>query len=287
MKKFVVGISLFVTAIVSFWAIQTFAASPLKAIKTFHYQLQDAKFEDLKNLHVDALVVDIDDVELTKSQIATLQKQNKIVLSYLSIGEAEDYRSYWQDSWEEGSPSFLDKENPDWEGNFKVKYWDREWQNIMLKRVEAIARAGYSGVYLDIIDGYEYYAEKGRMSAAKDMINFVSRISKKAKSINPNFLIVPQNAPELYKYHTYKKLVDGFGKEDTWYNDDDKQSVQDRRIAMKYLRQADKDGKFVLSIDYPTKRKNICDFYKKCQTEGFACTVSDRDLTENKPLTCK
>ena len=59
----------------------------------------------------------------------------KLLITYISIGEAENYRYYWESSWDadedgdpdEGAPDWLDIENPEWEGNYKVHYWDTEW----------------------------------------------------------------------------------------------------------------------------------------------------------------
>jgi cysteinyl-tRNA synthetase len=92
------------------------------------------------------------------------QKANggsRIVVCYMSIGEAEDYRYYWQSSWSNTPPSWLSEENPDWEGNYKVKYWDADWQSIIYGNQNAyldkILAAGFDGVYLDIIDAFEYF----------------------------------------------------------------------------------------------------------------------------------
>lgn len=85
----------------------------------------------------------------------------RLVLSYMSIGEAEDYRFYWQEKWNSDQPSWMEGENPDWEGNFKVRYWEEEWQSIIFGSHESylgkILDAGFDGVYLDIIDAYEYF----------------------------------------------------------------------------------------------------------------------------------
>ena len=82
----------------------------------------------------------------------------------MSIGEAEDYRYYWDDSWKRGSPEWLEAENLRWRGNFVVRYWDPEWKSIVFGNAEAyldrIIAAGFDGVYLDIIDGYEYFEER-------------------------------------------------------------------------------------------------------------------------------
>ena len=51
---------------------------------------------------------------------------SRLVLCYMSIGEAENYRYYWQGSWNTTKPGWLDQENPDWPGNYKVRYWESE-----------------------------------------------------------------------------------------------------------------------------------------------------------------
>ena len=57
----------------------------------------------------------------------------RILLSYLSIGEAERYRPYWQPDWYDPAkkPAWLGDENPDWPGNFDVQYWHPEWQQLI------------------------------------------------------------------------------------------------------------------------------------------------------------
>lgn len=49
-----------------------------------------------------------------------------LILAYMSIGEAEDYRYYWKDEWKDHPPGWMAGENPDWPGNYKVKYWEAE-----------------------------------------------------------------------------------------------------------------------------------------------------------------
>jgi cysteinyl-tRNA synthetase len=101
----------------------------------------------------------------TKEEIASLRtKQNggsRLIIAYMSIGEAEDYRYYWQENWRSDSPEWLTDENPDWEGNYKVRYWNPEWQAIIFGNSEAyldkILAAEFDGVYLDIIDAFEYF----------------------------------------------------------------------------------------------------------------------------------
>jgi len=88
---------------------------------------------------------------------------SRLVVCYMSIGEAEDYRYYWQSGWSVGNPEWLESENPDWAGNYKVRYWYSEWQDIIFGNDESylklIIDAGFDGVYLDIVDAFEYFEE--------------------------------------------------------------------------------------------------------------------------------
>ena len=55
----------------------------------------------------------------------------------------------------------VDAENPDWAGNYKVRYWEQGWQDLILSGPESylnrITAAGFDGVYLDLIDAFEYF----------------------------------------------------------------------------------------------------------------------------------
>ena len=147
----------------------------LKDAKNFLYilQLEDFKSKDdfiskVCATNFDVLITDLffyEEAPFTASDVERLRnKKNggkRMVVCYMSIGEAEDYRFYWQNDWKNNPPSWLDQENPDWDGNYKVKYWDKEWQSVILGQyLPKILDAGFDGVYLDIIDGFEYYEDQ-------------------------------------------------------------------------------------------------------------------------------
>lgn len=146
--------------------------------KNFLYLLNLEKYND-KNVFLqevaktnyDVILMDLffnDGQQFTKAEIDALKvKANggrRLVISYMSIGEAEDYRYYWNSSWKTTNLEWLDAENPNWPGNYKVKYWNADWQRILLgtsdSYLDKILSSGFDGVYLDIIDGYEYFEEK-------------------------------------------------------------------------------------------------------------------------------
>lgn len=147
----------------------------LSEIQNFLYLINPASYNTKTEFinavtatNYDLLIMDLffhNGSEFTVTEINQLKsKENggeRLLISYMSIGEAEDYRYYWQSSWNDNKPSWLDEENPNWEGNYKVKYWIDEWQNIIYGNDESylkkIIDAGFDGAYLDIIDAFEYY----------------------------------------------------------------------------------------------------------------------------------
>jgi cysteinyl-tRNA synthetase len=155
---------------------------------------------------------------------------DKTLLAYMSIGEAEDYRFYWDPQWvrKQGgrtvltskAPKWLAAENNEgWSGNFKVRYWDPAWQNVIVGEgmfLDRILAAGFDGVYLDIIDGFEYFAD--RRTAQDEMVDFVTRICRSARARKPGFLIVPQNGEQLLAKKRYRDVISAIGKEDILYD---------------------------------------------------------------------
>lgn len=146
----------------------------LAQARNFLYVLDPGRFRSqadyldaLAATNYDVVIIDAfyDDQALTAADVAALQTKanggRRLVIAYMSIGEAEDYRYYWQAGWRPGSPSWLDVENPDWAGNYKVRYWEQGWQDIILSGPDAylnrITAAGFDGVYLDLIDAFEYF----------------------------------------------------------------------------------------------------------------------------------
>ena len=214
----------------------------------------------------------------------------KLAIAYMSIGEAENYRPYWEDSWDAnddgvpdaGAPSWLDIENPDWEGNYKVKYWDPAWQTLIFgtdtSYFDMILAQGFDGVYMDIVDGFEYYEEKGDEEAGQKMVDFIGALSDYAKAKNPSFLIVPQNGEALADYSGYLEKVDGIGREDVLYNGNNKHPREETDYADEFLADFRAAGKFVLEVEYPTNSYAIDQCYEHAKDQDYLCYVGPRDL---------
>jgi len=131
---------------------------------------RDAFLDVISETNYDIVIIDLfyQDTALTGSEVASLKikanRRSRLIIAYMSIGEAEDCRYYWQTEWETDPPSWLAEENPEWPGNYKVRYWNKDWQNIIYGKdnsyVKKILDVGFDGVYLDIIDAFEYFEDR-------------------------------------------------------------------------------------------------------------------------------
>ncbi|GAB4307836.1 MAG: endo alpha-1,4 polygalactosaminidase [Promethearchaeota archaeon] len=210
----------------------------------------------------------------------------KVLLAYVSIGEAESYRDYWDEAWDAdgdgapdaGAPAWLDEENPDWPGNYKVRYWDPAWQDVVLEYLAGVLVAGFDGAYLDVVDAYEYYEEGGRTTAADEMVQLVSRIANFCRSADGDFLVVPQNAEELAFKPGYLDEVDGIGREDLLFTGDVKNPAVERSEAECALEAFLKAGKFVLEVEYPTLANNAAACRSYARDMGYLLQVCPRGL---------
>jgi cysteinyl-tRNA synthetase len=228
----------------------------------------------------------------TESNLASLRRGHpqRRVLAYLSIGEAENYRPYWQNGWKQRPPAWLGKENPDWKGNFKVAYWNPEWQRLLLREVDRILTVGFDGLYLDIVDAFEYYERDGdkfidhRKNPAtgntfrEDMIRWVKKVALRARGSRPDLLIIPQNGAQLLANKEYREAISGIGIEDLFTNGRKTQSRDHTDYLLGFLTRLKPDEKPILVVDYSKKKVLTQSARDKARQHGFVFLNTDRAL---------
>jgi len=320
-------------------------------INDFLYQLQDEPELDLEAIGAtafDLVIMDYsrdgsEEGEFGADEIQALKDSpggTKIVLAYISIGEAEIGRFYFDNSWitpnpdtspdepfelTGQAPEFLAPPNPDWPDNFKVRYWLELWQQIIISNpgnhpiigdnlsyLDRIIDAGFDGIYMDIIDAYEFFGpdeiegnDENRHSAA-NMISFVMAIADHARYERglSEFIIVPQNGAAIIDESSYVAdalqlgtdveeeaelqevlyfaAIDAIGVEDTLYfgdKDEDNPFApdEDRNVIIDLYRQ---QGNLVLATDYLTQDNTIDDFYDRARDLNWIPYATVRALDQ-------
>ena len=151
----------------------------------------------------------------------------KLVMAYIDTGQAEDYRTYWQEGWKIGDPEWIIAGDPDgWEGNYPVAYWHDEYQEIWLGAeglLMQIVEAGFDGVYLDWVEAYSdesviAFAENEHVDPVQEMIWWVADIAEFGRSAKPKLIVISQNAAELAEYDTFVEIIDAIAQEQVWFD---------------------------------------------------------------------
>jgi len=230
-----------------------------------------------------------------RSEIINIRggKPGRKVFAYLSIGEAEDYRSYWQQRWKRERPTFLLQENPRWRGNYMVKYWSPAWQCLILKEADKISAQGFDGLYLDKVDAFEDFEydpkrhdwidgrrnpESGR-SYRTDMIEWVKKLVTHVRRRKKNMLIAPQNGCQLLRDPEYRRLVDAVGVEDLFTDGRTPAKPSEVASRVQAIELLAREGKPVLCVDYSKKRTLRRHATQLAHRHGYVLLITDRDLT--------
>jgi len=286
-------------------------AAPTPTANSWAYWLADIDINELTGTSFDLLVIDYasdgsEDTEFTAQEITTLKNSGKTVLAYMSIGEAEVDRFYWDASWIDNNgtvtnaaPDWLAESNPNFPDNYEVRYWEADWQNIIFgttagankSYLDRIIDAGFNGVYLDIIDAYEYFGPNGEEpendNAGEDMITFVRAIADYARNTRgvSDFMVFPQNGAMILDEESacdYLNDINGLGAEDTfYYGDEDNNNDLDLDnidTITPYLNTFVSHDKLVLAIDYVQEADKVDDFYERAQNLGYLPYASVREL---------
>ncbi len=266
------------------------AGRDLRWVRSYTYILQNIDINELGGSDFDLVVMDYSSDgtaagEFTAAEIDTVRAGEKIVLAYLSIGEAEDYRYYWQPGWTPGNPSWLGPENPDWPGNYRVQYWDPAWQAIVLGYLDRIIGQGFDGIYMDIVDGYEYWETNGNPNARSDMVDWITILAGHARMTHGlgEFYLIAQNGEELADHEEaysadYFAAVDGVGREEVFYNGNQLVPPLERLWVSGFLDQILCEGKLVMTVDYCSGQSRIDHVYSSSSALGWVPYVTVVDL---------
>jgi len=223
-------------------------------------------------------------------------KAGRKVVAYLSIGEAEDYRSYWQSDWVSNgkqtaaAPAWLGIENPEWKGNYQIKYWDTDWQKLMLAAIDDAMARGFDGLYLDIVDGFQTYEQgadgylgdrmnpETKQTYRRDMVDWVKAIAARARAKDPAALVIPQNGSQLAAHKDFVEVISAQGIEDLFTNGKKLQPASHTDEVLGHLKLLSSAKKPVLLIEYPKTPERQALSKKLAKENGLVWLVTDRQL---------
>ena len=294
----------------------------LNNVKFWAYQIQaqdeNGNIQKLADSKYELLVIDNPrtvagkETYNNKSDITSLKNSKgwngnkKIVVCYIDIGQAEDYRNYWKQGWIVGNPDWIVSTDPDgWAGNFPVKYWKPEWKELIFgtdsSMIDKIIDDGYDGIYLDWVEAFEFEpvmnaASSEGLNTRNEMIKFIEEIAQYCRTKKSGFLVIPQNATYIIYNDNweldslsqkYFSIIDAVAQENIWFDGDadpqgqlgdipeDEVLTQEYLTNLSYFQNA---GKPIFTVDYAQITSNVDSCYRAAERHGFIEYVSLRQL---------
>ena len=276
---------------------------PLLHARSWDYNLGAIDIDKLAREAGDVVVIDHarsggreplpgDDVRRLKK---TADGRRRIVLAYLSVGEAEDRRWYFDPAWksEDGArPAWIIKANCAWPGAYAVRFWQEQWKALLYKSADSMLRriveARFDGVYLDRVDMYFVYPAIGkeRPTARNDMIQLVVELAAAARALDPRLIVVPNNGEELLSDRGYRRSIDGLGKEELLFSESATGGRNDPKkieTALSNLRRLQRDRKPVFALEYLQDKSTIDATRNELRSLGIVSAFPTRSVDGNDP----
>lgn len=187
----------FVGAVLACFALSPFAwAEPVKPETWVTYYGDALPAETF--LDYDLVLFD----SVSHPPLRPLQNRNKMLLGYLSIGEAEKYRNDFNEIKKLG---VLLQENKNWPGHYFVDIRNPKWAKYLIeKKIPEVLFQRFDGLMLDTLDSPLYLGEEfpqqypGMKEAA---INLLKEIRLQYPGIklmlNRGFEVMPEAADQI------------------------------------------------------------------------------------------
>jgi cysteinyl-tRNA synthetase len=270
-------------------------SADLASVRRWGCQYQNIDVALLAATPLDMVVIDqsVDGKSIKPSDMEALRwKQDggrRLVLAYLSVGEAESYRPYWSPEWRDLPPPWLGPENAQWPGSFAVRFWHPAWRDLLFEDegslLNGIIKAGFDGAFLDRVDAYGDWPDR-REEAEDEMIHLVDAIARHSREHRENFLLIGQNAEPLLRSEAYRSAIDAVSKESLLYNlssDGEPNAASDIAWSMSYLEVARQAGLPIFAIEYLSDPAKIGAARRRFDELGFIPWFGNR-LIDRLPI---
>ena len=241
-------------------------------------------------------------------------KTHAVAVSYISIGEASDFRSFWNPAWTTtglatgaltaSAPDWLGPDNPAFPESRKVRYWEAGWQDLIFNTtktgwLDKIVAQGFDAAYLDIVDAYFFWAAEATAAqkhpgdplnetgAANRMIDFIVALTAHTRETNPNFFVIPQNGAFIVdalanadpaRKAAFLGSIGAIAVEDVFLRHgtapENNGFAPDAATLAVLQHDFLDNGKAVLSVDYVNTLNPMGDFLNSAINHGFIPTVA-------------
>lgn len=142
------------------------AKNYLYLINTDSFLDKEKMISSIEATNFDVILIDLffNEAELLPLDVERLKTKangaKRLVISYINIGAAENWRYYWKSRWNTVHPCWMRKKYEGYEDERWVKFWDDDWKSIIYGNSDSymkkIIDAGFNGAYLDNVEAFYF-----------------------------------------------------------------------------------------------------------------------------------
>lgn len=228
-------------------------------LKWVCYYADTAPFSTLSKF--DLLIFDSD----SHPALAPLKERGKTVIGYISIGEVNSTRSYYNDV---KAQNLVLQENKNWPGSFFIDVRNPLWtRRVIEELIPKIIQKGFNGIFLDTIDNAPYLEETDRQryrGMADAMVTLIKTIRRNFPTIK---IVANRGFDILPKFEGAIDMVLG-------------ESIVPEQVRLLQDLKRRRPNVTILTLDYinPSDRNAVIQAYRRQRANGFSPYVSTREL---------
>lgn len=224
------------------------------------------------------------DKVLNQKDVEKMKEGAKIVLAYINVGYAEDWRFYWDDI---KNATFVGNADSRWKDEYKIlDFSNLTWEKVIHEYVNKIKSQGFDGVYLDGVDAYESFPD-----AALHALEMIDLIKKIREWIGDGKISI-LNGYNLVDYDpSIANVVNFVSVESLFYKKTAKRKSSYYGPIIKKLGDFMLSGAKILSLDYVDDGsgynvggeniKRIVDYIRLSRQNGFIPYAARKNMKLN------
>ncbi len=214
----------------------------------------------------------------TVGEVAVLKQYNRNVLCYISLGEVNEYTSFYK----QAKPFVLSGKNEIW-NSYYLNLAQKPLQDILLNDIkEKISIKGFDGLFLDNIDNYGMYGKQKHLK--EHLISFLKNI----KSEHSGIYLMQNAGLDLIKITNnlvdsiaIESIITSYSFEKNKYQFRNKKEFKCKALNIKEIEQ--KYAIPFIIIEYMDSDKGKNKVLRKLKKFNWEIFVGQIDL-QNKPV---
>jgi cysteinyl-tRNA synthetase len=197
----------------------------------------------------------------------------KVVFAHISVGVAQSSRFYWKKEWNTAPPAWLGTKDPDRTVSFHAKFWEPDFQALILGSKEAyidrLIAAGFDGIAIDAVNAYRYWQTQGVQDAQAKMVAWVDAIGVYVRRQRASFKVLAIGGEELLSDGRFLEGINGLCCRSAYLSKGAKRPEEEFKKTEALLDRGIKEGKKLFILEYTEEQAEADFVHARAKEKGY------------------